>query len=723
MQLLTNRIRKTAAFFTAFVMVFGLVTALFGSQVNAEAADERTRIDLLTFSDLHGHVDSLMNDVDPGAARLVAYLEWMRLQNPNPDNVMIIPGGDDFHGHPLSNHLMGSPVVAMMNYLGVEYLALGNHEFSFGNVPHFMDELDGIFLAADLFYASGHPRAGQRPDFVQPYAVVEFEGGDVTVGLIGFMTRGMEHLVTGAFMNDFELRTPTLANADPKWISDIDDLIEKMKTEYGVDAIVAVTHMYTNAANHATAPGGEAGQLAEMFDFDAIIAGHSHRNDDFVLHDTLIIEAGAHGRVVGRISLYFDEDGNLDEVTAWRSPLPPAFNAANIANDAYTNTASVRDFIRPAGTTFDGLSFSASAHPDFETVRHHYEEFFAVMQGYAVEAEPYLGRDLGARGVYSQTRDDRNVWVTGLVLDYVLRSEDTVGGWDVPHWTSDQPGWVYISNFGGWRNVGPFVFTPDTPVTMRQMYSTMPFSNTILLYEMYGKDLLVLLNMQSSANVSLDPPIFGLNGGQPPVVAGAFNKGEQIGNQTLKIGVSGNNDDGYTEFPLLQWYMAETGLPIANDETVYRVIGSNFTQGAAAALLPGANPPGGGDRFPIPGTTHANALGMTFLGMPMALMQDGTLVPYNEIPTDSSLWEVDGLRTLRSAMIAQQLWRSEGEAPAVTTEDAAEAVTLPALLPLDEIARQVINGFWGNGAERVRRLTDAGYDARAVQNRVNQILR
>ena len=45
----------------------------------------------------------------------------------------------------------------------------------------------------------------------------------------------------------------------------------------------------------------------------------------------------------------------------------------------------------------------------------------------------------------------------------------------------------------------------------------------------------------------------------------------------------------------------------------------------------------------------------------------------------------------------------------------------PTLLPLDEIAREVIRGRWGNGAERRQRLTAAGYDASAVQRRVNQI--
>lgn len=41
---------------------------------------------------------------------------------------------------------------------------------------------------------------------------------------------------------------------------------------------------------------------------------------------------------------------------------------------------------------------------------------------------------------------------------------------------------------------------------------------------------------------------------------------------------------------------------------------------------------------------------------------------------------------------------------------------------VDEIAREVITGKWGNGAERKKRLTAAGYDYEAVQKRVNEIL-
>ena len=42
---------------------------------------------------------------------------------------------------------------------------------------------------------------------------------------------------------------------------------------------------------------------------------------------------------------------------------------------------------------------------------------------------------------------------------------------------------------------------------------------------------------------------------------------------------------------------------------------------------------------------------------------------------------------------------------------------------VDELAREVIRGLWGNGTERKNRLTEAGYDYTAIQNRVNELLR
>ena len=41
---------------------------------------------------------------------------------------------------------------------------------------------------------------------------------------------------------------------------------------------------------------------------------------------------------------------------------------------------------------------------------------------------------------------------------------------------------------------------------------------------------------------------------------------------------------------------------------------------------------------------------------------------------------------------------------------------------LDTLANEVLQGLWGNGQERFNRLTDAGYDAEEVQDKVNSLL-
>jgi len=42
---------------------------------------------------------------------------------------------------------------------------------------------------------------------------------------------------------------------------------------------------------------------------------------------------------------------------------------------------------------------------------------------------------------------------------------------------------------------------------------------------------------------------------------------------------------------------------------------------------------------------------------------------------------------------------------------------------LEQIAKEVIAGKWGNGAQRKNKLTAAGYDYAAVQRRVNQLMK
>ena len=52
-----------------------------------------------------------------------------------------------------------------------------------------------------------------------------------------------------------------------------------------------------------------------------------------------------------------------------------------------------------------------------------------------------------------------------------------------------------------------------------------------------------------------------------------------------------------------------------------------------------------------------------------------------------------------------------------------EVIEAPVRKSVDELAREVIRGDWGNGQDRKDRLTAAGYSYSEVQGRVNEILR
>ena len=48
---------------------------------------------------------------------------------------------------------------------------------------------------------------------------------------------------------------------------------------------------------------------------------------------------------------------------------------------------------------------------------------------------------------------------------------------------------------------------------------------------------------------------------------------------------------------------------------------------------------------------------------------------------------------------------------------------VPAKKSVDEMAKEVIRGDWGNGIERKKRLTEAGYDFSIIQKKVNELLK
>lgn len=65
-------------------------------------------------------------------------------------------------------------------------------------------------------------------------------------------------------------------------------------------------------------------------------------------------------------------------------------------------------------------------------------------------------------------------------------------------------------------------------------------------------------------------------------------------------------------------------------------------------------------------------------------------------------------------------WTKHGKLPYITYEK-TKPVTTSKPKTIEEIAKEVLQGKWGNGQDRINRLTKAGYDAKAVQTAVNNL--
>ena len=67
--------------------------------------------------------------------------------------------------------------------------------------------------------------------------------------------------------------------------------------------------------------------------------------------------------------------------------------------------------------------------------------------------------------------------------------------------------------------------------------------------------------------------------------------------------------------------------------------------------------------------------------------------------------------------------KAAGFSAFITTQKGEPVTTTPAKKSNEEIAREVIQGKWGNGADRKKRLTDAGYDYDTIQTLVNKLVK
>ena len=135
-------------------------------------------VDFYSINDLHGKfVDS---DTQPGVDELTTYLKNMREKD---DYAFFLSAGDMWQGSSESNMTKGLIMTEWMNELDFVAMALGNHEYDWGEeyIEKNAELAEFPFLAINIY----DRETNELADYCEASVVVE--AGDVQIGIIGAM--------------------------------------------------------------------------------------------------------------------------------------------------------------------------------------------------------------------------------------------------------------------------------------------------------------------------------------------------------------------------------------------------------------------------------------------------------------------------------------------------------------------------------------------------------
>lgn len=242
-------------------------------------------------NDTHGNVEDNGKDII-GFAKLSSYIEAYKAENPN---VIVLDAGDMFQGMPFANVEQGQSIVPVVNLVGYDAMAIGNHEFDYSseNLKSIESQIKFSMLAANI-------QKDGAPAFKQ-YIVKDFDG--VKVGVFGMATPETAYKTHPKNVEGYTFQDP---------IAVAKDMVATLKNEEKVDVVVMVGHMGVDEGAPTSV------EIAEAVEgIDVIIDGHSHTTleEGKMVNNTLIASAETALKKVGKVEITL-EDGKVVERTA-----------------------------------------------------------------------------------------------------------------------------------------------------------------------------------------------------------------------------------------------------------------------------------------------------------------------------------------------------------------------------------------------------------------------
>lgn len=391
---------------------------------------------VLHTNDLHAHIEptKIGNTTFGGYAKKATLIKKYRAEDPN---TILLNGGDTFQGTLYFTQYVGLADLALMNVMGYDGMAVGNHEFDLGPDPlvEFAKHATFPLLSANLDVSGVEGLATT----IKPHAIKQV--GGQKIGMIGAMTPDLLSISSPG---------PNVKLLD--LYDSINKSIAALKDE-GVNKIVLLSHLGLQV---------ERDVAKRCAGLDVIIGGHSHTYlgkstgiqgfaqpggpYPIVIENSeskvLLVSAWQWGKVLGRIKVNFDDDGKVKDWT----DANPILVEASIPDDPTV------------------ASMIAALTKPIESLR----------QTVVATAPFALSRENSGRG---------NSIMGNIICDAMLAATEKTGAK------------LAIMNNGGIRAA-----IDQGPITFDEVIQTSPFGNTLVVMDLTGAELLAAFEHTARGN-------------------------------------------------------------------------------------------------------------------------------------------------------------------------------------------------------------------------------
>ena len=410
-----------------------------GSAVPA-AGSQRT-IRIFETSDIHGYLLDTSGGEEEKFQYRLAYIAQVvndARASGKYDDVLLVDGGDLYQGMPVSNLTMGAAVIAALDAMDYDAVALGNHEFDWGvseycadadatlpayQIGDFSGDPEIPVLAYNLYFADTH----QRVPFTKDYVIAEKAG--LRVALIGYIPDYSDSIM-------HEKVSPYVIDED---LAALSARVKEINAAESPDVTIVMAHAMPVKVAEALSPE----------DVDLVTGGHKHNGIYGVAESGVpYIQSDCYAQGYASATIVVEEDGTV-----------------RIEEPLYTSITEDKSalFDTPENAEHLDDTVLAISHLAWDEISDEMQEVLG-----------YIDTPLEKKGYVGAHETSGGNWFTGLMLR-ATASDGVVAA---------------FYNRGGVR--ASFTIPKGETrrvLTVEDVYAIAPFNNFWLIFDLTGEEL------------------------------------------------------------------------------------------------------------------------------------------------------------------------------------------------------------------------------------------